>query len=165
MRFDLGVGFTKISHFTGSSSTCNRIWLSEDGGRLFTGCGDVLALSSTLEMALKQQTTLGVSPLALDHLASAGLLAIGYLEQPTAPNAQGRGAVQFRDAASLAVRGSSPLPIVTLNGLEYPSYARFAFLNAAGTTLHMLLRPDVSFGTRVESGIALSVATSDVSGN
>jgi hypothetical protein len=166
MRFDLGVGFTKISHLSaGSLSTCSRIWLSEDGGRLFTGCGDVLATSSTLELDLKQQTTLGVSPVALDHLASTGLLAIGYFEQPTAASAQARGAVQLRDATSLAVRGSSPLPIVTLDGAEYPSYARFAFLNATGTTLHMLLRPNVSFGTRVDSGIALSVATRDVSGN
>lgn len=82
-KWDLGVAGTS-AQLTPPKAVCSIVWLSEDGGRLFSGCdGVVYRTSDVLVADLLEEGSLGLAPFWVDHssaIATAAAVTNSKLE-------------------------------------------------------------------------------------
>jgi hypothetical protein len=132
-------------YYSSDSSTCGDLWLSEDGQRIFTACGDVFRASLDRENDMVKSGSLtGLNLINhLVHSTSAGvILAVGVTgwdEQDMTPM---ENQVLFFEHESMTLQRKVTLPGFVVSGLAYFANGRFVFVNAAGTQYYVIVQAD-----------------------
>ena len=144
-----------------SPAVCTAIWLSRDGTRLFSRCGDVYVSSTDWSTDLTREGTLtGVSPARhIGDSASAGLIAA----IPGIPNYSAFGfelivgtgwngdvtadeRVALFNSATLSFQSDLPLTPFSLGSSTAAARGRFVFFNNLGTRIYVIVEADSASG-------------------
>ena len=142
------------SPYHGDYAMCGDVWISEDGLRLFTRCGNVFRSSETRSQDMTYNGSLAHTPLVQSIAHSAGLRRViavpenGWDSQndDTQAHVYGYDYLSFEDSIAL--------PTFDVNGTSYPGHGRFVFLKRDGTQFFVILQADASSGMLNDFGIA-----------
>nr|WP_164021029.1 PKD domain-containing protein [Pyxidicoccus trucidator] len=154
-KFDITRGTAQRSYdspYHGDYYMCGNLWISEDGARIFTACGNTFRSSSVRS---EDMTYAGALPGAgyirhLTHSTAANRIALvqGSYWEPTL----GR-EVRLYMPDFLGFDQSVPLPRFKVNGTDFDSYGRFVFYSAAGDRLIVVVQADPDSGLLNDFGI------------
>lgn len=156
-KYDISGGTAKYlydSPYHGDYSMCGDLWISEDGLRIFTACGNTFHANTTSGPAAGSDMTYAgalesTSRVAwVDHSLAAGeVLAIPgapAYAYPPQPNADAELRIYGDDY--LAERETVPFPRIGVGGKGYVAHGRFAFFSSDGTRRFAVVRADASSG-------------------
>ncbi len=151
MKWDIENGpATAIGGISAPPTTCGDLWLSEDGQRIFSACGDVY---HTSDIPVQDFTPNG------SLIDSAVWVADSKLQQKTAviPGAFYTGVgdtmVQLYSYPSLTLSNESTLPDFQLSGAAYASHGRFLFWDSTESKLITVVQADASANLTSSYGV------------
>jgi hypothetical protein len=148
------------SPYHGDYAMCGDLWMSEDGLRIFTKCGNVFRASpnryssgTTAEDMTYNGALEGLSSvLHLTHSQAAGLVAA--VPANTWSNAQADREVQLFNYDFLTFNRKTTLPhFVASQTSAFPGRGRFVFYNSAGTAHFVVIQADSSAGMLYDYGV------------
>ena len=156
-KYDITGGTSQYlydSPYHGDHAMCGDLWISEEGQRIFTRCGNVFRSSENQaeDMVYNGELSELDSIESLDHSAEAGkVLAIPAtpLFGGGAPDTE----LQVYDDTFLDFEESQPLPQTQLGQSSYDVHGRFVFLNEAGTKAYIVGEVDASSGLSLDHGV------------
>ena len=153
-KYDIQGGTANVlydSPYHGDYAMCGDLWMSEDGKRIFTRCGNVFFASTDKD---KDMTYNGSFPdeisqiSALDHSSVVDQVALiptkwSWNNEPIVEDTE----VQLFDYAFLQPEGAAPLPTVLSKGQEHPMHGRFVFYDCLGDNIFVVAQadPEASF--------------------
>jgi hypothetical protein len=150
-----GASSIHLSPNTGLVSDCWKLWFSDDGQRLFTGCGDTLRASSSRDQDMRYTGTLSNAGhiQELSHSSSAQhVIAIPsgnfFGGDPLADTK-----LQLYHDAYLEYRGSKPLPPFVVDGQTVAAHGRFVFFDDSGRYYIVIQQADSSAGLQHDFAI------------
>lgn len=157
-KYDISGGTAKYAYpspYWGDYPMCGNLWMSGDGQRIFTRCGNVFRSSSVQTEDMVYNGALSnVSHIQhLDHSVGAGkVLAIPgvqtYTGSPTADTD-----LQIYDYAYLGYLQTTHLPsFITPTGV-FDGHGRFVFANKAATNYYVVLQADSTSGLLNDYGV------------
>lgn len=148
------------SPYHGDYAMCGDLWMSEDGMRIFTKCGNVFRASAnryssgttaedmTYNGALQNLS----SVLHLTHSSAAGLVAA--VPANTWNNSAADRELQRFNYDFLTFNSKVTLPhFVASPTSAFPGRGRFVFYNSAGTAHFVVLQADSSSGMLYDYGV------------
>jgi chitinase len=139
---------------------CGNLWMSEDGQRIFTACGNVFRASSDRKTDMTYNGSLSRLPYIqhVVHSAAAGrILAI-----PAARSyGQSEGALAENQLAifgydTLNTEKIVPLPDFIVNSKPFAAHGRFVFVNSAGTQYYVVVQADQASGLLNDFGLVVN---------
>lgn len=146
-KWDISGGVAKLSIGWPSSAGCGKLWLTEDGRRLFGDCGKAYTTSEVPAQDYQYNGTLSNTSrmVWLDESAKIATLAV----IPSAGPSYSSSAksiddtqVQLYGDSFLEYLGAIPLPKFTVGGTAFPSHGRYVFWNQSGTALYAVVQAD-----------------------
>ena len=153
-KYDIQGGTADVlydSPYHGDYAMCGDLWMSEDGKRIFTRCGNVFFASTDKD---KDMTYNGSFPDevkqigALDHSSTVDQVALiptkwSWNNEPVVEDTE----VRLFDYAFLQPDGAKPLPTVQSKGQEHPMHGRFVFYDCLGDNIFVIAQadPEASF--------------------
>jgi hypothetical protein len=142
------------SPYHGDYAMCGNLWISEDGFRIFTKCGNVFRSSEIRAEDMVYNGSLGSigSVADLSHSTSANkILAIpgNIYGQPANSDTE----VWKYDSTYLSFESKIRLPVVFLNGQAYSSHGKFVFFSTDGSRYSVVVQADPSSGMLLDYGI------------
>lgn len=156
-KYDVATGTAKYlynSPYHGDYAMCGDLWISEDGLRIFTACGNTFHANTTQgSSAGSDMTYAGALESTarvqwVDHSLAAGqVLAIpgaSAYAYPPQPNADTELRVFGDDY--LAREETVAFPRIGVGGKGYVAHGRFAFFSGDGTQRFVLVRADATSG-------------------
>ena len=146
-KWDISGGVAKLATGWPSSGGCGKLWLTEDGRRLFGECGRAFTTSDVPAQDYQYNGSLSNTGgiVWLEQSANAAMTAVIPSAGPvsnTASKQIGDTQVQLYGDAFLEYRGAIPLPSFTLGGKAFRSRGRYVFWNQAGNGLIALVQAD-----------------------
>ncbi len=119
-----------------SSDSCDELWISDDGQRIFTRCGTVYSISDDAASDMLLQGPIpGASFVKhLSQSSSAGKLLVAPGNMPASST------LRVYSYPSLAFEKSIELPLFLVNGMPSTGLGAFAFLRADNTTFTVIQR-------------------------
>lgn len=143
-------------------AACTDIFLSRDGLRMFTTCGDVLRNSTVSADDMQANGSLeGFDDTNrirhMIHVPAAGILLALPGKAPFAegyPEYNSEEVVKFQ-YDPIARLESWMLPNFVVNGQRYAAYGRFIFANTAGTEYYVIVQADRSAGVLNDYGLLI----------
>lgn len=156
-HYDISEGKPKPINANGrgreNANICGKIWLSEDGKRLFTGCSTILRPSSDPNQDLSYNGTLNrlvtVAALAQSQ-ASGRVLAIGNSQNPAALTDN---KVIVYDYETLGTDKILELPNFNAAGSSYMAHGRYVFFNPNGIDFYVIVQADDKSGLLNDFGL------------
>lgn len=159
-RYDIDAdgtaGVTRDSPYHGDYAMCGDLWLSDDGARIFTRCGNVFrasndqSLDMTYNGSIEVPGTIGHA----DHSSAAGLVAA----VPGAPAGWWSDPVDQTDVylfedSFLAAQEPVTLPVFPLGaGESAASEGRFVFFSSSGQQLVVVVQAEAESGALFDFG-------------
>lgn len=145
-RYNITAGPATIAYdspYHGDYAMCGDLWISDDGARIFTRCGNVFWSTDTMGSDMIYGGSLGTSVRHVDHSSASGQVAAvpSAFGDPLADTQ-----VKVYDAAFLTSVGSFPLPPATVSGMSYPDHGRFAFWRSDGSRYYVIVQVDPTAG-------------------
>lgn len=147
-KYDIRAGaptYLYDSPYHGDYAMCGDLWMSQDGLRIFTRCGNVFRASEVREQDMQYngniKTDGGISTLS-HHQDS-----IVYVDSGKANY------LNFYGYGTLAALGSEELPVAMVNNQPFQTDARFVFHRADGSVV-TLVEVDEASGLLYNYGIA-----------
>lgn len=141
------------SPYHGDYAMCGDLWLSDDGARIYTACGNVFRSSAAEAEDMTYSGSVGdLGVVHADDSATAGLVVVLQRtgnQWDRGPNVE----VELRDRAFLQVQDVLALPAFPGAGRSWASNGRFAFLDAAGSQLVALVRAEEGSGLAHDHGL------------
>jgi hypothetical protein len=145
-RYDLSDPTNPIyrdSPYHGEYEICGDLWMSGDGARIFTGCGNVFRSSAIPSEDMIYNGSVQVAITFLSHSVAAGEFAlIPWEYQHDLADTE----VRFFRYVDLAFRRAVPLPTVRVNGHDYPMHGRFVFYREDGSRYYAVIQADGAAG-------------------
>ena len=156
-KYDISEGTAVVlydSPYHGDYEMCGNLWISEDGSRVFTRCGNVFRSSEipTEDISYNGSLTDIRQIGDLSHSAAANkVLAIpgNIYGQPAIRDTE----VWIYDYSFLSLESKIKLPPFSVNGRSYLSHGRFVFFNADGSRYSVIIQADTSSGLSLDYGI------------
>ena len=134
--------------------TCDNLWLTEDGMRMFTACGSVYRTSTVPSEDLQPNGSLSDlrSVVWADEASSPGLTAI-----LASQNSSGKGAEELRiyEDAFLQLKRTLLMRPFPVGNANYPAYGKFVFWNAAERNIIVVENVDAAAGLLSGYGVAV----------
>lgn len=132
---------------------CSDLWISEDGLKIFTKCGNVFRSSDDENEDMLYENNLnGLSRIeSLAHSSAADkVIAIpsNWMPQKYLDTQ-----IQLYNYSPLTLERTIPLPKFQLNQNEYISHGRFVFINSPGRTYYVVVQADESAGLYHDFGV------------
>lgn len=147
------------SPYHGDYEMCGNLWMSEDGRRIFTACGNVFRASSDRATDMTYNGSLSRLPYirhAVHSSAAGRVLAIpgkrpfGLEEGGLAENQL---AVFGYD--TLNTEEIVPLPDFMVNNSSFMAQGRFVFVNSTGTQYYVIVQADETSGLLKDFGLVI----------
>lgn len=140
------------SPYHGDFSMCGNLWISADGGRIFTACGNVFrsSTSQSNDMIYNGALSESGSIRAVSHSLALDLVAVvprgGYFTPE-------ENIVDVYGYEFLSHRGTLTLPDIQAGEQAWPSYGRFVFFDATDSSLIVIVQADASSGLLHDHGV------------
>jgi hypothetical protein len=143
------------SPYHGDYSMCGDLWISEDGFRIFTKCGNVFRSSENKEEDMRYNGSLSdIKRIThLNHSAAAGKVA-AIPSNTDFPKMVRDTEVWLYGYDYLGFETVLTLPNFSVNEALYKGHGRFVFFNAAGTKLFTIVQADETSGLLLDYAIA-----------
>lgn len=165
-KYDISAGTARYlydSPYHGDYSMCGDLWLSEDGTRIFTACGNTFHSSTTTGTTAGADMTYAGALEAtsrvrwVDHSRAAALVLAVPDANPWAypPQAPADGELRLYGDDYLGLVETVPLPRIGVGGTGYAPHGRFAFFSRDGTRRVAVLEVDASAGLLHPYGLVL----------
>ncbi|WP_242353499.1 PKD domain-containing protein [Anaeromyxobacter sp. SG64] len=163
-KYDIAAGTAKYlydSPYHGDYAMCGDLWISEDGLRIFTACGNSFHSNTTTGSTSGADMTYAGALEAttrvrwVDHSLAAGqVLAIPAVDSWTYPP-QPAGDTELRVFGDdfLARQDTVAFPRVGVGGKGFLAHGRFAFFSRDGTRRFVLFEVDASSGLLAPYGV------------
>ena len=156
-------GYDSIYH--GDYSMCGDIWISMDGLRLFTACGNVFRASDdpSFDMRfagkLSEETFIGWTA----HSQPGNNIAVlpkatPYYYYPTEPPKDNE--IHYYTHDFLLYRGRAVLPSFVVEDHTWKSSGRWLFFNGAGTKQYVVIQAEEASGMLYDFGVVTVDCTS-----
>ncbi len=149
-RFDIaGASVTGgVERYHGSYAICGDLWLSEDGARIFTACGNVFRALDTYAAGDLEYAGALEATTAVQHVSDSG--AAGKILAVPRVGWSGTGredqSIRVFGAAYLAQQESIPVSPFFVGGRSFPGHGRFVFWSADSTRRFAIVRADAASG-------------------
>ncbi len=155
-KYDISTGtatYLYDSPYHGDYPMCGDLWISEDGLRVFTKCGNVFRSSSVQAEDMLYNGSLGTNIEHLDHSATAGKVIT--IPAATTFPAPGTEDTQLRIYAYdfLTLETSVPFPTIPLGGQTYSVHGKYVFFSADGSHYYAIVQADSSAGLVNDYGV------------
>lgn len=145
-RYDISQGpasYAYDSPYHGDYEMCGDLWMSADGARIFTRCGNVFRASDLQQQDMIYDGSLGVDAIAyLSHAPQRGEVAF----IPDIPYYKREGSedtvLRLVSDDFLTPISQLPVPCVTVGPQQVVGHARFVFPLADGSGYAILLEPE-----------------------
>ena len=148
-RYDVGSGVAAYAYdspYHGDFAVCGNVWISEDGARLYTRCGNTFRASPVQSEDMTYAGALpGISRIeTLDHTSITDVVALvpGTDYFGEGPDDE----LHFFDHTFLQSLGSTSLPQYSVLEQSYTTHGRFVFFSADGSRVYTLVQVDESAG-------------------
>lgn len=139
------------SPYHGDYPMCGDLWISEDGRRIFTKCGNVFRSSEVAADDMRYNGSLNTSIRSLAHSVSAHEIAV---VPELSWNSTGDDTkLKFFNDDVLTPVSELRLPKWKVGATAYPAHGKFVFYNAAADTAYVVVQADESAGTLNDFGI------------
>jgi uncharacterized repeat protein (TIGR01451 family) len=125
-------------------SVCNNFWLSEDGARMFTGCGTSYTTSDVASLDLQPNGSLSNAPAVQWASESAKLHTTALIPGVGAGVATADTFVQVYGDGSLGYSGSLALPSFSVGSAPYAGHGHFVFWNKTADRLIVVQQADAT---------------------
>lgn len=159
-RYDVATGpasYAYDSPYHGDYAMCGDLWLSEDGARIFTRCGNVFrATAQQVDDMTYNGALPGVGLVRhMSHSSQAGKLLVipdvGFLDEESNADT----VVRRHDQEFYALEESVSLPPFAVGGADYAGHGRFVFFNRAGTKHFVVIQADAASGLLNDFGVVV----------
>ncbi len=142
------------SPYHGDFSMCGDLWMSKEGARIFTRCGNVFRSSELQsEDMIYNGSFDGISLIRqLDHSVSSNevtLIPDNYSWNDTDEDTK----IYKYDYDFLVYKEESTLPSFVLNGNAYPGHGRYVFYHSSGEQIFVIVQADEESGFLMDYGI------------
>lgn len=157
-RYDIAGGpatYAYDSPYHGDYAMCGDLWMSEDGMRIFTRCGNVFRATAQQSDDMTYNGALpGVSLIRhMSHSTAAGKLLVIPDSNFWDDDQSADTAVRRHDEDFFAYEGSVALPTFGVGGKDHAGHGRFVFFNSAGTRHFVVLQADSASGLLYDFGV------------
>jgi hypothetical protein len=163
-KWAIGGGVAVYVSGSSVNDTCLNIWLTEDGMRLFNGCGRVYRTSSV--PAEDYQRNGSLSNLSrifwADEASIPGVTAVLGMAMWSSPGADKLRI--YEDAYLQPVKAISLRPF-SVKGASYTGYGQYVFWDAAETKAVVIEKADDAAGLLSSYGVAVMTPLSDPRGS
>jgi uncharacterized protein (TIGR03437 family) len=162
-KWDISGGVAKVLSSVGTGG-CGKLWLTEDGRRMFGQCGKAYTTSDVASQDYQYNGSLSNTTgiVWLNESASTGTTAVIPSAGPaysTSAKSIDDTQVQLYGDTYLTYSGAIPLPVFTVGGRNYAAHGRFAFWDQPGASLYVVVQADSTALLTGGTGIAkLSVS-------
>ncbi len=136
------------SPYHGDFAMCGNLWLSEDGERIFTACGNTFRSSpdQAQDMIYNGSLSMTNGLQSVAHSAEAGKVIAAEAGSSTRVDVY---ADEFLDYQT-----SITLPQFSTPGGDFDTYGRFVFYRGDGSLFHVLLQADPAASALNDYGVA-----------
>jgi hypothetical protein len=151
-----------ISENLSSVSTCGNLWLSEDGGRIYTACAAVYGASGLPSADFTPEGSLSMAG-SLVWAADArqnGLLAVIPKQAPGSSPQVIDTELQLYSIANFSFARQLTLPSFSVNGTAYSGHGKYVFWNASESNVVILEQADGSAPLLSDYGVYVTPACS-----
>lgn len=145
------------SPYHGDYAMCGDLWMSEDGKRIFTACGNVFRASSSREQDMTYNGNLSrLSHIQhLVHSAAAGrILAIPSAYRYGPDSGLEENKLVVFEYENLNTEGILTLPDF-VNEEPFMAHGRFVFVNSAGNQYYVIVQADEASGLLNDYGLVI----------
>ncbi|MBI2212145.1 MAG: BACON domain-containing protein [Acidobacteria bacterium] len=156
MRVNIGAGPASSqfdSRYHGEYSMCGNVWISKDGLRLVTGCGNTFRTSSDASSdmlfggKLSQETRITWA----EHSSFDDTIMVLPAYTTAVPRIDNE--IHFYSHNTLRYMGKATLPAFVSEPTVWPSRGRFLFVNAYGTKKYVVVQADAAAGLVNDFGV------------
>jgi hypothetical protein len=168
-KYDISAGpvsYLYDSPYHGDYAMCGNLWMSKDGLRIFTRCGNVFRSSEVRDQDMRYNGALqGMHYLTwVAHSLSGQRVAAidggsSYYQTGSAADTK----VNFYDYDFLNYKGSVTLPRFQAPGNSYAAHGRFVFASADGSKFFVVTQADANSGLLMDYAVT-SVSASEATG-
>lgn len=155
-KYDISTGTAELvydSPYHGDYSMCGNLWISEDGFRIFTACGNVFRSSEirTDDMIYNGSLSSLSRVTSLDHsLIKNKVVAVPGNIYNTMNNDT---EVQIYGYDYLSFEQKIQFPKFLVNDSAFTSHGKFVFFDSSGNKVHALVKADNNSGLLYEYGV------------
>ncbi|WP_444917038.1 PKD domain-containing protein [Microbulbifer sp. JMSA003] len=158
-RYDISKGTAEYSYdspYHGDYSMCGNLWISKDGLRIFTRCGNVFrsSQSESNDMVYNGSLSDVVNIQELDHSVAADEVALipgvsywGDDKEDTK--------IKRYDYDFLVHKDDLTIPKFVMNGNAYDGRGRFVFYHSDGERLFVVVQADETSGMLNDYGVTI----------
>lgn len=143
--------------YHGDHSACGKLWLSEDGLRAFTACGQVFRLSDVQSQDMVYGGTMTIPStgsgsfasriLSVAHAGAANRVVVLPSSDSSSFSSQALSSeIDLFSYDFLALAGRLLIPNLSAAGKSYQNHGRFIFVANDGTTFTLILQADGTAG-------------------
>lgn len=146
------------SPYHGDYPMCENLWMSEDGFRIFTTCGNAFRSSENKSEDMIYNGSLADIKLIihLSHSTAANMVAAIPQNTNLPPAAEKRdNKIWIYDYQFLSLKWKYALPSFSLNSKTYTGHGKFVFFSSDGARLYAILQADGSSGMLLDYAIAV----------
>jgi hypothetical protein len=156
-KYDIAGGTAALlydSPYHGDYSMCGDLWMSEDGLRIFTRCGNVFRASAVRAEDMTYNGSLeGLSLVRhLDHSAAIGNV-VAVPDNSRWGNEFSDTEIQIFGYDYLTFKERIPLPHFVISGDAYAGRGRFVFHNRDGSRYFVVVQADGTSGLLYDYGV------------
>lgn len=154
-KYDISVSpvrYLSDSPYHGTYNFCGNLWITEDGLRIITRCGNAFRSSSDplLDMTYNGKLENWTGSIAsLNHSIEAGKIA--SIKTGSLTDTE----IRFYNDDFLTEAGTAALPPFQTPGGDFVSHGKFVFYNSAGTRVFAVVQADSSSALLNDFGIAV----------
>lgn len=162
-KYDISGGtaaYLYDSPYHGDFSMCGNLWISADGERIFTACGNVFRASSTQSDDMIYNGALSENSSVRDLSHSLALDRVAVVPRGGIFTPEDN-IVDVYGYEFLSHRGMVTLPDIEAGGQAWPSYGRFVFFDATDSSLIVVVQADANAGLLHDYGV-YRIATSEL---
>jgi len=161
--FDISQGVPKalkssyINVAESTSGTCGNLWISEDGLRIFSGCGHVFRITenNTQNMSFNGILDQVSRVSSIDQSNKVDrVIAIPTSLYPGNPNEKALdNSIRVYEYEDLVFNKSIFIPNVVVDGKNVPSHGKFVFFNSSGKKIYAIVLADSQSGYKNVFGL------------
>lgn len=143
------------SPYHGDFNMCGNLWLSEDGLRIFTKCGNVFRSSSIRSEDMTYNGKLSNTNYVqfLAHSKKAKKVIVIPSVSAFSGNSDDDTVIQTYGYNYLNLQGTKTLPKFTVNTNTFSAHGRFVFYNSDSSKFFVIVQADQSSGLLYDFGV------------